>query len=84
MAPEIIKQDVKIINISDKSKYLEKDEEIVTIRTVTFRNESKTLTITITEVLDEHILGELQQKTDINLEASLVLKLGDPFQKKIM
>ena len=84
MATEIIKQDVKIINISDKSKYLEKDEEIVTIRTVTFRNESKTLTITITEVLDEHILGELQQKTDINLEASLVLKLGDPFQKKIM
>ncbi len=84
MATETIKQDVKIINISDKSKYLETEEEIVTIRTVTFRNQSKTLTITITQVLDEHVFGELNQKTDINLEASLVLKLGDPFQKKIM
>ena len=87
MANEIIKEDVRVTNITDKSKCIKEgteDEEIVTIRTVTLKNESKTLSITISKGLKYHTLNSLDPKTDINLDASLTLKLGDPYQKKII
>lgn len=87
MTNEIIKDDVKITNITDKSKCIKEgtdDEEIVTIRTVTFKNEEKTLSITVSEELEQNILNQLDPKSDINLDAALTLKLGDPFQRKIM
>jgi len=87
MANELIKEDVKVTNITDKSKCIKEgtdDEEIVTIRTVTFKNEEKTLTITVSEELEHNILNKLDPKSDINLDAALTLKLGDPFQRKII
>jgi len=87
MANEIIKDDVRITNITDKSKCIKEgtdDEEIVIIRTVTFKNEERTLSITVSQELELNILNKLDPRSDINLDAALTLKLGDPFQKKIM
>lgn len=83
MSFDPIKMDLKIKNIIDNSKYDDKKEEIIQTRKVTIGDKANTLKVIIVDVLEDHPLRDLDIDSDINLDTSIVLKIGSRFQKRI-
>lgn len=83
MTFEPIKMDLKIKTIVDNSKYDNKKQETIQSRKVTIGDSEGTMKVVISGLLEEHPLQKLNKKSDTNLDASIILKIGSKFQKRI-
>lgn len=83
MSFEPIKLDLKIQSIVDNSKYDNKKQETIQTRKVVIGDTKGVMKITISGLLEEHPLRKLNKKSDMNLDSSIVLKIGMGFQKRL-
>lgn len=85
-----IKDDLRIRSITDAGRLVDgkgddgkKVKKKTEFRTVSLCNEDKTISVTIKTEKRFHPLKELDNKKDISLESAIIIKVGDPFQKKL-
>lgn len=83
MSFEPIKLDLRIQSIVDNSKYDNKKQETIQSRKVTIGDSEGIMKIIISGLLEDHPLRKLNKKADINLDSSVILKVGSRFQKRL-
>lgn len=75
--------DMEVKEIKDGSKYYTKEEEVKEMRIVILKDEDNGATLTINTEKSEHPLEYLRKLTDIGLEATLELTIGENPQKTL-
>lgn len=80
---EPIKMDLKVQTIVDNSKYDNKKLETIQSRKVTIGSPDGSIKVVISGLLEKHPLRDLNKKSDLNLVSSIVLKVGQGFQKRL-
>ena len=83
MGFEPIKEDLKVQTIVDNSQFDNKKQETKQTRKVSIGNLDGTIKVIISGLLENHPLRKLNKKSDINMQSSIVLKVGEGFQKRI-
>lgn len=80
---EPIKMDLKVQSIVDNSKYDNKKQESAQTRKVTIGTSDGSIKVVISGKLEDHPLKKLNKKSDINMDSSIILKVGSGFQKRL-